>query len=106
MYIHSIWKGFGGQCAVDDGGDPVVLYDKLANRWFVEQLEYTTTNQICIAVSATDDATGRYNRYASTFTDFPDYPTLTTSHSTTLVKAMPSPAPSTAVPCWQARLQR
>jgi hypothetical protein len=74
VFIHSIWKGFGGQCETHDGGDPVVLYDKLAHRWLVEQLEYTTSRQICVAVSATDDATGRYHRYAYTFNDFPDYP--------------------------------
>jgi len=36
----------------------VVLFDKLANRWLLEQLEYSTSYQICVAVSQTDDATG------------------------------------------------
>ena len=74
VFIHSIWKGFGGQCEALDGGDPVVLYDKLAKRWFVEQLQYSSSYQICIAVSMTDDATGRYNRYAYTFSGLTDYP--------------------------------
>ncbi|MFI5114700.1 MAG: hypothetical protein ACHP7J_06100 [Terriglobales bacterium] len=74
LLLNSIFKGFGGQCEADNGGDPVVLYDKMANRWLLEQLEYNTSYQICIAVSQTDDATGKYNLYSYTFTGLPDYP--------------------------------
>jgi hypothetical protein len=74
--INTIFKGFGGQCESGNGGDPVVLYDKLANRWLLEQLEYSSSDQICIAVSQTDDATGKYNLYSYTFTGLPDYPKL------------------------------
>ncbi|MFZ0285568.1 MAG: hypothetical protein WAL32_10075 [Terriglobales bacterium] len=75
--IHVIWSGFGGQCGTEDGGDPIVLWDKLAQRWLVEQLEYFSTNQVCLAVSTTADATGSYNRYAFDFgNDLPDYPKL------------------------------
>ena len=76
LLINTIWKGFGGQCESDNGGDPVVLYDKAANRWLLEQLEYTSSYQICIAVSQTDDATGKYNLYSYTFNGLPDYPKL------------------------------
>lgn len=83
--IHALWQGFGGLCenggetaTYSDGGDPVVLYDHLANRWFVSQLQYdetfTKTAQ-CIAVSTSSDATGSYNRYEFDFgVNFPDYP--------------------------------
>ena len=77
--IHNIWTGFGGQCAGRDGGDPIVLWDKMAQRWLVEQLEYFVTNQnlVCVAVSTTADATGTYNRYAFNFgSTLPDYPKL------------------------------
>jgi hypothetical protein len=75
--IHTIWNGFGGQCGTEDGGDPVVLYDKLAKRWLVEQLEYFSSYQVCVAVSQTDDATGKYNLYAFDWsTGLPDYPKL------------------------------
>lgn len=75
LLIHSIWNGFGGQCGTEDGGDPIVLFDKLANRWVVEQLEYFSSDQVCVAVSQTDDATGKYNLYAFTWTTgLPDYP--------------------------------
>jgi hypothetical protein len=83
--IHSLWSGFGGLCenggvsaTYSDGGDPIVLYDHLAGRWLVSQLQYdetfTQTAQ-CIAVSTTSDATGSYNRYQFDFgVNFPDYP--------------------------------
>lgn len=75
LLIHTIWNGFGGQCGTEDGGDPIVLYDHLANRWVVEQLEYFSSYQVCVAVSQTDDATGKYNLYAFTWTTgLPDYP--------------------------------
>jgi hypothetical protein len=76
--IHNIWQGFGGQCASDDGGDPIVLWDKIAQRWLVEQLEYfANPDLVCVAVSTTSDATGSYNRYSFSFGDaLPDYPKL------------------------------
>ena len=76
LLINSIWKGFGGECESDNGGDPIVLWDKMAKRWMVEQLEYFGTNLVCVAVSTTDDATGKYNLYAFTFNALPDYPKL------------------------------
>ena len=35
--ISSIWSGFGGVCQTGGDGDPVVLYDQIANRWIVSQ---------------------------------------------------------------------
>jgi hypothetical protein len=83
--IHTLWTGFGGICefgggtpTFSDGGDPVVLYDHLAGRWLVTQLQYNTTftqTAECIAVSTSSDATGTYNRYEYDFgSNFPDYP--------------------------------
>src|SRR5713101_4773053 len=77
--IHTVWTGFGGPCEeAGDGGDPVVLYDHLAGRWLVSQLQFNSTftsNQQCIAVSTSSDATGSYNRYVFDFgANFPDYP--------------------------------
>jgi len=77
-FINAIWQGFGGLCETNNGGDPVVLWDKLAKRWFVSQLGYNgnfTEFDLCLAVSTTADATGTYNRYAfSTGGNLPDYP--------------------------------
>jgi hypothetical protein len=77
--IHTLWRGFGGPCEnAGDGGDPVVLYDRLVDRWFISQLQYNSdfsSNQECVAVSATSDATGSYNRYEFDFGgELPDYP--------------------------------
>jgi hypothetical protein len=85
VLIHTLWTGFGGLCEFGggppdftDGGDPVVLYDHLANRWLVSQLQYDSTfthNAECVAVSTSSDATGSYNRYEFDFSPlFPDYP--------------------------------
>ena len=35
--ISTIWAGFGGVCETNGRGDPVVLYDHLANRWLISQ---------------------------------------------------------------------
>jgi hypothetical protein len=80
LSIQSLWAGFGGPCQTGNG-DPVVLYDKLANRWLISQFASTNSvNRECIAVSTTSDATGSYNRYdfdLLPFGDnFYDYPKL------------------------------
>jgi hypothetical protein len=74
--ISTIWTGFGGPCETAGDGDPVVLYDQLANRWVVSQFAGASVpTDECIAVSTTSDATGSYNRYAfhlgSNFFDYP-----------------------------------
>ena len=34
--INSVWAGFGGVCQAGQG-DPVMLYDQIANRWLISQ---------------------------------------------------------------------
>jgi len=77
--ISSIWSGFGGACQTGGSGDPVVLYDKIANRWIISQFATTgsTITDECVAVSATSDATGSYYRYGFHLgSNFYDYPHL------------------------------
>ncbi len=75
--INTLWSGFGGGCEIDNDGDPIVQYDKQADRWVISQFAVTTTHYLqCVAVSKTSDPTGSYNRYSFMFTDFPDYPKL------------------------------
>ena len=58
---NSIWAGFGGGCQTNNDGDPIVQYDKLANRWILTQFSVSTTPYLqCVAVSTTSDATGSY----------------------------------------------
>src|SRR4051812_2053415 len=74
--ISSLWAGMGGACETNGDGDPIVLYDHLANRWLISQFAGASvpTNQ-CIAISTTNDATGTYNRYGFVLgTNFFDYP--------------------------------
>ena len=74
--ITSVWSGFGGVCETTGRGDPVTLYDHIANRWLISQFAGSPvpTDQ-CIAISTTSDATGTYFRYAfhlgSNFFDYP-----------------------------------
>ena len=60
--ILSIWSGFGGVCQTGGNGDPVVVYDQIANRWLISQFAGGLTHE-CVAVSTTSDATGSYARY-------------------------------------------
>ena len=74
--INTLWAGFGGNCQNQNDGDPVVNYDRIANRWVISQFQVSVTPfQQCVAVSQTGDPTGAYYRYAWSYSDgFPDYP--------------------------------
>jgi hypothetical protein len=76
--INTLWTGFGGACENRNDGDPIVLWDSLANRWMVSQFTSAKPYNECIAVSQTADATGAWNRYAFLLStsDWPDYPHL------------------------------
>ncbi len=80
--ISSIFAAAGGSstCSQVDGGDPIVLYDKLDQRWIISQLAYNnnfSNNHICMAISTSDDATGSYTAYDVSFgQNFPDYPKM------------------------------
>ena len=77
VQINTLWSGFGGLCQTDNDGDPIVVYDSIANRWLITQFAVTNPNPNfyqCIAVSTGSDPTGTYNRYAFSYTNFPDYP--------------------------------
>jgi hypothetical protein len=77
--INTLWSGFGGACQTQNAGDPVVLYDKLADRWLISQFTSTASSGTyfqCVAVSTTASATGTYARWAfavpsSRFGDYP-----------------------------------
>jgi len=65
---NSFWAGFTGSPAADacrnnNNGDPIVLYDHLAGRWFVSQFSINEGVQ-CVAISTTGDPTGSYQRWA------------------------------------------
>jgi hypothetical protein len=70
-----LWTGFGGNCEIFNDGDPIVLYDKAADRWFLTQFAVSKAPfSECIAVSTSADPTGTYARYEFQYQDFNDYP--------------------------------
>jgi carboxypeptidase family protein len=77
----TLWQNFGGLCEQNNDGDPIVLYDQLANRWLMSQLAYDTTKpefHQCIAISQMGDPTGGWYRYdylisTSKFNDYPKF---------------------------------
>ena len=75
-----LWQGLGGPgtpvpCEVNNDGDPIVSYDRVANRWILSQFSVNGgTFAQCIAVSETSDALGRYHRYEYESPAFNDYP--------------------------------
>lgn len=78
---NTLWQGFGGMCETNNNGDPVVLYDQLANRWLMSQLALNFLKpefHQCIAVSRTGDPTGGWFRYdfLISTTKLNDYPKL------------------------------
>ena len=80
--INQLWDGFGGKCETNNDGDPIILYDEMADRWLISQFALGgTDNHECIAISTTGDPTGTYYLY-----DFPygelmnDYPHLGVWH--------------------------
>src|ERR1043166_3017766 len=75
---NTLWSGFGGRCQSDNDGDPIVQYEKLADRWILKQFAvFATPYTPCVAVSATPDPTGMYFRYSYSYNrNFNDYPKL------------------------------
>jgi hypothetical protein len=74
--LRSLWAGLGGACAANNGGDPVVQYDRAADRWMITQIgSLSSPYSQCIAVSQTNDPTGAYNLYSYSFgSNLNDYP--------------------------------
>ena len=56
-----------------NSGDPIIMYDQLADRWFVSQFN-SNTDGLAIAISETPDPTGAYFLYEFPLDSFPDYP--------------------------------
>jgi hypothetical protein len=82
--IHAIFQAAAPSsndiCTSVDGGDPIVLFDKIDQRWIISQLAYNisfTNNHICVAVSDSADAMGKYSAYDISFgRNLPDYPKM------------------------------
>src|ERR1035437_199116 len=72
---NTLWAGFGGLCETTNRGDPLVAYDRVADRWVFSQFAFNVngSNQPiipylqCFAVSQSGDPAGPYNRYSYDF---------------------------------------
>ena len=75
---NAFFSGFGGLCESINGSDPIVLWDKAAQRWLFSQFlgSAAPTPTQCFAISATSDPLGPYHRYAFTFPNVNDYPKI------------------------------
>jgi len=80
-YPKTIGSLFGslGNCWYN-WGDPIVQYDRPADRWVITQLGNSPNNNApyseCFAVSQTNDPTGAYYLYYYNFDYFNDYPKI------------------------------
>ncbi len=76
----TLWNGFTGPWTGTNDGDPIVLYDQLADRWIASQFSLPSYPKgpfyELVAVSTTNDPTGSWYQYAFKFTNMPDYPKL------------------------------
>ena len=78
--ISELWAGQGNDCETYEDGDPIVLYDPLADRWLLAEISlgadrFSAPWHVSVAVSRTPDPTGEYYLYCFEITDaFPDYP--------------------------------
>ena len=86
LLLSQLYAGVGGFCASHDNGDPIVLYDAMADRWFLSELAFdrdasanlTPPFHQCIAISQTGDPTGAYFLYDfqmpnDAFNDYPHF---------------------------------
>ncbi|MBL0087884.1 MAG: hypothetical protein IPP44_14920 [Ideonella sp.] len=76
---NTIWQGMPANslCRQFNRGDPIVQYDRIAQRWILSQFAFTgnfSNNAQCFAVSQTNNPMGAYNLYEYNFgTNLPDY---------------------------------
>ena len=78
FFGNQLWNGFGGGCQNNNNGDPIVVYDKLADRWVLSQFSVTGGPPFlqCVAVSTGNDPAGSYNLYSFQYSNFDDYPKM------------------------------
>ena len=76
-------------------GDPIVLYDQLANRWLVTEFAPPGQNTLCAYVSQTADPTDNlWYEYQFSTPNFPDYPKYAVSNDAYFVTTNEGPGPA------------
>ncbi len=66
--LGTLWST--GACT-GNAGDPIVMYDPMADRWLLSQ--FASPSNMCVAISQTPDPTGAYFLYNFSVGSFPDY---------------------------------
>ncbi len=70
--LNAIFSGVTGSSCND--GDPIIMYDENADRWFFSEFSLCGSNDyMLIAVSTTNDPTGTWYKYSFDVDDVPDY---------------------------------
>jgi hypothetical protein len=71
---NTLFTGVGNLCETTNRGDPILQYDRQADRWVLSQFAFNVSGTSpaapylqCIAVSTTNNPLGTYFRYAITF---------------------------------------
>jgi hypothetical protein len=71
---NTLFTGLGNVCETTNRGDPILQYDRLADRWILSQFAFNVTGITpsapylqCIAVSTTNSPLGSYFRYTISF---------------------------------------
>lgn len=72
-YLDNFVNAIGGITTYGGAGDPIVLYDALADRWLMSEFS-SSGNRMIVAISTTADPTGTWYAYSFTAPSFPDYP--------------------------------
>ena len=72
--MNTLFAGVPG--SENNEGDPIVMYDGQADRWFAAEFSgfFSDTSYMLIAVSETNDPTGSWYRWSFVMNGFPDYP--------------------------------
>ncbi len=80
LTLGSVWAAIGAPCGNTNDGDPIVLYDPLADRWMLSQFCTVANpfNHQLIAISQTPDPAGAYYLYDfmmpnNKFNDYPKF---------------------------------
>jgi len=68
-------EGLGTGVCASGVGDPIVMYDELADRWVLTEFSSSAGNALCMYVSATNNPVSTtWYRYTFVMPTFPDYP--------------------------------
>ncbi|HWS26237.1 MAG TPA: hypothetical protein VN259_06620, partial [Xanthomonadales bacterium] len=71
---NTLFTGLGNVCETTNRGDPILQYDRLADRWILSQFAFNVSGSApvapylqCIAVSTSNNPAGTYVRYSVNF---------------------------------------